>query len=237
MADPKDPFGAAAILNLGETSRRESPMDWAIEALRLSSAGLSRETIEAWPLGQMDHKLVQLRERQFGSSWPSTPQCTQCGEVFELDIEPRRMGFEGSAPYDGWVPTGAVIVDGAERDVRALIVRDLLALERCRDEASARAYLGAALAVQDEALDDALEVATELDPLVNIWISTRCPECGAPQSILFDPARFLAEEIARSADRVLSEVSEIALAYHWSEDAILAMPPERRNFYRSRIPM
>ena len=237
MAGPADPFGAAAILTLGDTARRASPMEWAIEAIRLTSSGLTREAIEAWPLGQLDRAVVRLRERQFGKAWPCTPQCTACGELFELEVNPAHMGFASPGPYDGRVPTGTVLIDEAQISVRALIVRDMLALERCPDEASARAYLAAALEVPDAALDDALEAAAELDPLINIVIATQCPECAASQSILFDPTRFFAEEIARGADRVMGEVSELALAYHWSESAILAMPPERRQFYRARIPV
>lgn len=229
-------LGGAAILDLGEVSRRVSPADWGVRAICRSSPGLSRDQVEAWPLGKLDNALVALRQRHFGSVWHCAPTCGECGGVYELNLDPAEMGFGPEHADDTQaIETHEATIDGASYAIRPLIVHDLIAIERCSEPEHARTYLASALDVPDTALDEALESAAELDPLTNIWIATECPDCGAEQSVLFDPARFLAEEMARASDQVLSEVAEIALAYHWSEDAILAMPSERRRYYLGRI--
>ena len=46
-----------------------------------------------------------------------------------------------------------------------------------------------------------------------------------------DPMALLARELHTSADRLAAEVHCIAFHYHWSEDAILALPRTRRWKY------
>ena len=43
-------------------------------------------------------------------------------------------------------------------------------------------------------------------------------------TVPFDIARFLDDELAGRATRLLDEIHLIAMAYHWSEAAILALP-------------
>jgi len=229
-------YAADAMLGLGEAARRLSPADWAVHAITAAWPNLGRDTIEAWPLGQLDNALVALREAQFGSAWLSEPNCSQCSATFELEWVPAEMGFGLPKNWQpGELPAQEVKLSGGTVTLRPLIVHDLLAIERCAGEDDANAYLCAAFGVAPGDLEQALDQASALDPLVNLWIATECPECGADQSLLFDPARFLAEEMARQADRLLGEVADIARSYHWAEADILALPTARRYFYLSRI--
>lgn len=229
-------FSSAATLRLGEVARRRSPVAWAVEAVCTAWPGLSADIVEAWPLGQLDNALVALRQAHFGQAWQCEPKCDACGETFELELEPAEMGFGLPANWQpGLIEPSEVQLGGELHTVRPLIVHDLLVLERTPDEAAARAYLCEALGVADAVLDTALEAAAECDPLTNIWIGTTCPECEAEQNLLFDPARFLAQDMANRATGLLDEVATIAHAYHWAEADILAMPADRRRFYLSRI--
>lgn len=229
-------YAPDAMLRLGDVARRSSPAEWAVQAVLAGWPGLARTTVEAWPLGQLDNALVALRQAHFGNSWGCEPQCTACGATFDLEFDPGAMGFGIPADWQpGALPTRTIEFSGGGATVRPLIVHDLIAIERCAEEGDAAAYLAAALDVAEVDLPAALELAAELDPLANIWLATQCPECGAEQTLLFDPARFLAEEVARHADRLLGEVADLAQAYHWSEADILAMPATRRRFYLTRI--
>jgi hypothetical protein len=229
-------YSADSLLHLGEYARRASPASWAVQVIAAAWPELSQSRIEAWPLGQMDNALVALRQQQFGTEWLSEPVCSACNATFEVGFDPLAMGF--AIPLE-WqpdaLPTRECDFGAVTISLRPLMVHDLLAIERCSSEAGAKTYLKNALGVDDEHFEKALEVAFDLDPLANIWIATRCPECDAGQSLLFDPARFLAEEMARSSDRLLGEVADLAFAYHWAEADILALPPARRAFYLSRI--
>ncbi|MCR2835283.1 hypothetical protein [Parerythrobacter lacustris] len=224
------------MLRLGDVARRSSAAEWAVQAVLAGWPGLARTQVEAWPLGQLDNALVALRRTHFGDEWACEPQCTACGETFDLEFDPGTMGFGIPSDWEpGALPTRAIEFSGDAAIIRPLIVHDLIAIERCAQEGDAAAYLAAALEVAEENLSAALELSAELDPLSNIWLATQCPECSAEQALLFDPARFLAEEVARHADRLLGEVADIAQAYHWSEADILAMPAARRRFYLTRI--
>jgi hypothetical protein len=229
-------YAPDAMLRLGDVARRSSPAEWAVQAVLAGWPGLARANVEAWPLGQLDNALVALRRTHFGDEWACEPQCTACGKTFDLAFDPAAMGF-GIPPdwQPGALPTRAVEFSGDAATIRPLIVHDLIAIERCAQESEAAAYLRSALEVGEEDLPAALELSAELDPLANIWLATQCPECGEEQALLFDPARFLAEEVARQADRLLGEVADIAQAYHWSEADIIAMPAARRRYYLTRI--
>ena len=78
------------------------------------------------------------------------------------------------------------------------------------------------------AVEDTLEM---LDPAIETTLAWSCPACGAAWTELLDAASLLASELGSQAQQVLAEVATLALAYHWSERDILAMPAQRRRFY------
>lgn len=236
MSLPGVQYSADSLLRLGDFARRSSPASWAVQAIATAWPDLGQSRIEAWPIGQLDNALVALRAQQFGTEWLSEPVCSACGSTFEVRFDPAEMGFGITQEWQpDALPTREVDLGAGPILLRPLIVHDLLAIERCGSEDQAQAYLQEALRVGAEQFEMALELAADLDPLANIWIATHCPECEAEQSLLFDPARFLAEGMARWSDRLLGEVGDLAYAYHWSEAEILALPASRRAFYLSRI--
>jgi hypothetical protein len=58
-----------------------------------------------------------------------------------------------------------------------------------------------------------------------------CSKCATSWQASFDAAAFLAEEIAATARRLMTEVAVLARSYGWSEQDILEIPPERRRVY------
>jgi hypothetical protein len=58
-----------------------------------------------------------------------------------------------------------------------------------------------------------------------------CPSCRAWMEIELDLAALLAMELGVATDRLFAEVHTLAYFYHWSEDAILALPRDRRWRY------
>lgn len=79
---------------------------------------------------------------------------------------------------------------------------------------------------------EAIELAVEsVSPELPDCINTQCPECGHGQVVAID----LYETLAKPATTLLDEVHRIALHYHWSEEAILNMPKQRRKQYLTRL--
>jgi hypothetical protein len=62
-------------------------------------------------------------------------------------------------------------------------------------------------------------------------IDMQCPECGGQFAALFDTAQFFLREIGQRAAHLYREIHALALAYHWSEAEIIALPYQRRQIY------
>ena len=62
-------------------------------------------------------------------------------------------------------------------------------------------------------------------------LSLTCPECDTDFRLLFDVGDYLFRELAAQQDRLLEEVHQLALQYHWGEAEIMAMPTGKRRRY------
>ena len=70
-----------------------------------------------------------------------------------------------------------------------------------------------------------LRVGPDLDFL------SPCPECSAVVAFSLDAPALLAQEVGAAEGRLLAEIHVLAFHYHWTEDAILALPRDRRWTY------
>jgi hypothetical protein len=75
----------------------------------------------------------------------------------------------------------------------------------------------------------------ELDPQALLDLDMRCPSCGTAFVVPFSPSAFLVRELVDRSRRLIAEVHTLALSYHWSESAILALPARRRHAYLELI--
>jgi hypothetical protein len=81
-------------------------------------------------------------------------------------------------------------------------------------------------------LVDAVEAAmAEADPQAETALAATCPECGEGFVTDLDAADYLFRELGSSARGLLHEVHQLALTYHWSEEAILSLTRGRRRTY------
>ena len=62
-------------------------------------------------------------------------------------------------------------------------------------------------------------------------VKSACPDCGGPVRVRIDPLTFAFPR----PEAVLREVHAIAMAYRWSERAILDLPSRRRRAYVALI--
>lgn len=230
-------LNAASILELSERGAALSPTRRAALLLAVAFPGIPDAVLLGLPLGARDRLLVDLRAELFGDELAARQICGECGDEFELSLSAEQLGFPAPAGEPAFPePAQAALTgDGRSYAVRAVTVADMLAAEEAPTSAAARAIL-VARAVPDAApgaLDEAqvAEALEALDPLADISIDVACPHCGAKSELQFDAASFAWQELAGRAPRILSDVAELARAYHWSERDILAMPSSRRAFY------
>jgi hypothetical protein len=73
------------------------------------------------------------------------------------------------------------------------------------------------------------------DPLTALELQARCPACAYDNRIDFDLEEFLLQGFAAMQRRLLDDVCRLALAFHWREAEILALPPWRRAHYLRQL--
>jgi hypothetical protein len=100
-------------------------------------------------------------------------------------------------------------------------------LERCR--------IGGDGAIPEETAERLGRKFEALDPAANIIVNIACSGCAQPIAASVDLAAFVARDLDRLVDGLFRDIDLIASAYGWSEQAILALAPERRRRYAAMI--
>jgi len=67
----------------------------------------------------------------------------------------------------------------------------------------------------------------DASPAIVTEVQAGCPHCGKDNRVELNPYSAL----NRSENRLLTEIHQIALHYHWSERDILMLPRARRSAY------
>lgn len=222
---------AATLIDLAELASQLSAGWWSVALLERAFPDVGREALLALPVGARDRLVLAVRERLLAGPLRSEPVCAACGATYELTLDPAALGLGGAAP---WPDPGfrAIPFANGEAQLRAVSLGDLLAVETVAPlEDVARALARRVTDDGDLPLDALADALEALDPAADIWLETACPECGASQSVAFDPVHFVAHELRQLSRQILRDVVDIARVFHWSERDILALPEERRAYY------
>lgn len=83
-----------------------------------------------------------------------------------------------------------------------------------------------------EPLGQALE---QQDPLTALTLATECPECQRKVEFDLDLEDLLLRLLRTEQIGLLDQIHRLAMAYHWNEAEILALPSSRRLYYLARI--
>ena len=139
---------------------------------------------------------------------------------------PRR--FRGLTEGEG----GWLGLAGTEVSFRIPTIGDLLASAREPDGAgwlNERCIRpGGAPGAVLRRIDRALGV---IAPRLDGEVGGRCPACGRTVELFFDPLSYVLAELRDASAGLYGEVHELALSYHWPEQAILALARPRRQRY------
>jgi hypothetical protein len=68
-------------------------------------------------------------------------------------------------------------------------------------------------------------------PPLDDRVAGQCPECGIVVELYFAPVEYVAAELRDASADLFADVHVLALTYHWSEAAIMAMDVGRRRRY------
>jgi hypothetical protein len=238
------PLAAAEILDLWEALQQAPPGERPLVLAAAASGGRDRAQLAALPLGALDALLMALRERTFGPQAEAVDGCPSCGALLEAAVDLRALREAAPAAatreYEG---AGVRLrcrlpsLDDVQRaaaepdDGRA---RELL-LRSCVTEAERGGTPLSREQLPAELLEQVARLIEEGDPLADVRIALRCPDCGHGWDARFDITSFLLAELRGRSQRLLGEVHQLARAYGWSEREILALSPWRRRAYLEAV--
>lgn len=197
--------------------------------------GLSHEAVDRLSVGDRVLLMLHLRRQVLGDAMHCTLDCPKCGEKMSLNISVGTLiGQRAHVKASTSVAVGDLFME-----VRAATHLDqkLLLNDAEGVQAFAKSCIvfckpplppGAAKEAVVTAVDQKLK---EIDPLADIVLELKCPECGHGFAAPFDPEAFFLEEIAMRSRQLDWEVHWLAFNYHWSEESILLLTAGKRRRY------
>ena len=226
------------LLSVWEQSAQRHPIDRALLLFAIARPHTPPNNLADMPLGVRNAALMELRRNSFGEQLDAWLDCTKCGERLEFTIDPAQLPPPPSGNESLLVVAGHRFNHPTSRHMASLTNTtnpDDIALQLMRECAESAEELpqdAAALTELLDAVDSAMEAA---DPWAELTLDIHCPACGQEDSIAFDIATYLWEEIDSHARRLLDDIHTLAEAYGWSEPDILALSDARRAAYLDRV--
>ena len=215
-------------------------------ALLAEGCGLDEREAVALSIPERDAALLALRQCSFGNALHGFATCLACAERLEFtlsadDIIDRfdaAAQSAGSTEYGPWslhcrfATTADIAAAVAEPDLAA--ARQVL-LARCVAATHTDGHSVPLTDLPQELLAAADERLVAMHEAAEVLVSLVCPGCEAAQDVALDLTEFLWAETRHAARRLLADVHELAWAYGWAENAILAMSAPRRAAYLALV--
>jgi len=206
---------------------------WRELALLESASGIPVDELARLTIGERDRLLLALRIGTFGNRLECETRCPACGTRLELSFDASQLLTTAPAVDDADLEI--VDDDWTVRfrlpdsvDLAAAIGGEELA-ERCIDVRDRDGAI--ATTVPPRVRERVSERMATLDPQADISLGLSCAACESRWQAPFDPAAFLFREVEAAVGRLTNEVHQLARAYAWSEESILAMGQARRRRY------
>ncbi|MGZ9929451.1 hypothetical protein ACXNSR_06105 [Streptomyces sp. NC-S4] len=238
---------AGEVLRLWEECRDAVPQTRALALAAAADDDIDPVPPAERPVGRVTALLLRLRNALAGPRMTATVDCPGCCGTVEfqattealLALEDKIVDSPPPLLHGGYevvwrCPSYADLRAVAERpEARDPDRGALLLLERCvlglRHDGHGAAPGAADLpdAVR-EALTGAMSSA---DPLADLLVDLRCPDCAHAFTADFDVASFVWAEVEDRARKLLLDVDVLARAYGWSESEVLALSEPRRASY------
>lgn len=226
---------AAALIGVWDPASR-APAHQRLGTLLASIEGAA--AIADDTLGGRNRRLLLLQRTLVGTPLEARVVCTHCAAENEFAL-PTEAILGTPAPDPG----AQVRIRFDRRTVAFRLPRmaDIAAahLASADDKEVARVVLERCRigkgAIPHEAAERLAPKFEALDPAANIVVNLTCSGCAKPIAASVDPAGFVARDLDRLVEGLFRDIDMIASAYGWSEQAILALAPERRRRYVAMI--
>ncbi len=241
---PRALGGAATDLEIDLRSADRASAVTALLAACVNApdgAPYDADAVWDWTLNRRLQALIAMRVAAGQAQLALQSHCAACAEQMAIELDLSMFADTPVAAQFHWRAT-----DGTELALRLPNGRDQqrwLRAEGASPQALALALIEpsdgaptypdhAALTAMLPALDDAFEAH---DPLTALRLQADCPACAHANTIACDLEALILDGFARTQTGMLDDVLQLALALHWSEADIMALPPWRRSHYLHRL--
>lgn len=234
------------LLRAWERSRELPEQQAALALLEMADPERPADDWARLPLGERDARLLELRAATLGRRMEGFAVCRACGAQLEFALDARELakglmqpeGRSKKAEAIAMRPANtldllASAVAASEEDARAILLARTACASAGKAEAmttgeKARHWLKAQTPRAAERMMKRFE---QVNAAAEIRLQLQCAACGGRSVLDFDVVRYLLREIGVAARRLMGEIHELALAYGWSEAAIVGMSGARRAAY------
>lgn len=236
------PVNGSLELMLRETAMLELTHPQKVTAILVQAlAELGEGPVDAERVSRLCVGDRQFLLRQLGIHiddsplWLST-HCARCNELFEISIMQSELPVKDCGSGYPAVPLelsiGTVKVSAPDGRLQERLAKAADAQGALHELLSGTVTTIGAEPIDIESLtprDVELieEMMERISPEIATLVATDCPYCGAANHIRLSPYYCMQQS---SAD-LYTEVHNLAMMYHWSEESILAMPRSRRKAY------
>ncbi len=86
-----------------------------------------------------------------------------------------------------------------------------------------------------DTIEDIEKNMSRIDPLIIYGIELICPLCGVKNFYEVNLEELSLKQLEKIQKELLESIHKLALAYHWTEAEILALPIIRRRLYLSML--
>jgi hypothetical protein len=240
-------LSAGELLTVWEHGVSQRPSQRALSLLAVACADEAPPgQLARLSLGQRDGRLLNLRQRTFGPHLAAISACPACSQVLEFTVNAADIRI---APASQPAETIALAYADYELQFRLPDTLDLATMDPSADRQTNSQHLlrrcvtsarraSAEIPAEDlppEVVAAVSERMAEADPQADVQLDLACPQCEHRWHSPFDIVSFFWSEIHALALRLLNDVHALASAYGWSEAAILALAPARRQAYLDLI--
>ena len=165
------------------------------------------------------------------------PWCPSCGQRFDVPVSHSQLPIV-DAPGDYPVFQGRVgdqtvglrVLTGELEEMLSTIEDDAAALGALIEYAVDWGDEKPLRQLNRDELDQIEQQLEEASPAIAEEVMSQCPYCGEDVTLALDFIAGLLEE-----DSILQDIHQIAMHYHWSQEAITALPRMRRKQYLKMI--
>jgi len=227
----------------GETFTHENKIQ---AMLSLMTPELSTKAIAELVLGERNRYLLELHQHMFGGTLQAYVECSQCGEGLDLEFIIDELGF---APLPQLSEIHTLINKNITAQIRLPNSGDLSAITNAVNILDGRNLLLTRCVLKlhrdnikisvdelnEQEIDGLDQEISRLDPRMEILFDLTCPQCAHSWQSPLEIGSFLWNKFDHYARHLLENVHVLASVYGWSEQDVLMLSQQRRDFYLQRI--